>query len=226
VYKEEFFSRLLTARQRGGISVEIGAGPGFLKDMVPELISTDVVWCPWLSAVADAHSLPFKPASVTNLMGVDVLHHLKAPFAFLKETERVLVYGGRLILVEPWVTPFSYVVYRYFHQEDCELAAGLLDVGQLQQEKKPFDGNSAIPYLLFNSRAITKTLAHVSSLKALVIEPFCLFAYLMSCGFKRACFLPEALYPFIAKFERVTVPLWRSWAALRVFIVLEKSLLH
>lgn len=224
IYREEFFSRLLSYRQQGGVSVEVGAGPGFLKEMLPEIISTDVIWCPWLSAVADAHHLPFKSDSVTNLMGLDVLHHLQAPLTFLKEAERVLAQSGRLILVEPWVTPFSHVVYRYLHQEDCELSARPLNGSQSTQEKKPFDGNSAIPYLLFCPRALTKTLAHIPSFKVVAIESFCLFAYLLSFGFKRTCLLPEALYPLVAKFERATLSLWRPWAALRVLLVLEKSL--
>jgi hypothetical protein len=34
--------------------------------------------------------------------------------------------------------------------------------------------------------------------------------------------LPESLYPALSKFERATLPLWRSLAALRVLLVLEK----
>jgi SAM-dependent methyltransferase len=224
IYREEFFSRLMAFRRQGGVSVEVGAGPGLLKETSPEVISTDLIWSPWLDAVTDAHNLPFKSASVTNIVGLDMLHHLATPMDFLKEAERVLVNGGRLILVEPWVTPFSYLVYHYLHQEDCDLSARPLDgeVIRLAIEKRAFDGNQAIPYLLFAPRILAATLAALPGLKPLVIEPFCLFAYLLSFGFKRISLLPEALYPVVSKLERATLPLWRSAAALRVFIVLEK----
>jgi SAM-dependent methyltransferase len=160
VYREEFFARLLQARRPGGVSVEVGGGPGFLKEICPELVSTDVVWTGWHDVVADAHALPFRSGSVSNVVGLDVLHHLERPMAFLREAERVLVLGGRLILIEPWITPLSYVVYRFLHQEDCDLIANPLSGRALRRHgaKKPFDGNQAVPYLLFRRRALGRTL--------------------------------------------------------------------
>jgi hypothetical protein len=89
--------------------------------------------------------------------------------------------------------------------------------------KNPFDGNQAIPYLLFGPRTVARTLAYLPRLNLLRVESFCLFAYLLSFGFKRMSLLPEALYGVIAGFERRTLPLWRSVAALRVLLVLEKQ---
>jgi hypothetical protein len=60
IYREEFFARLLSFRRQGGVSVEVGAGPGFLKETAPEVISTDLIGSPWFDAVTDAHNLPFK----------------------------------------------------------------------------------------------------------------------------------------------------------------------
>jgi len=225
IYKEEFFSRLLSFRKDGGVSVEVGAGPGFFKHTLPGVISTDIVWCPWLDAVADAQKLPFQTASVTNIFGVDMLHHVAAPMTFLLEAQRILVPGGRLILVEPWVTPFSYFIYRYFHQEDCDLSARPWESSDSTATpgKKAFDGNQAIPYLLFGPHHRSQTLGALSALTPLVIEPFCLFAYLLSMGFKPVNLLPELLYPAVSRIEKLSMPLWRRFAALRVFLVLEKS---
>jgi SAM-dependent methyltransferase len=205
--------------------VEVGAGPGFFKQLLPELISTDLVWSPWLDVVADAQKLPFRSDSVTNVFGLDVLHHVAAPLSFLQEAERVLVHGGRLILVEPWITPFSYLIYCCFHQEDCDLSVlpWKADAPQSVPSKKAFDGNAAIPYLLFAGQNRSMTFESLPRLRPVVIEPFCLFAYLLSFGFKSMNLLPESLYPSISKFERATLPLWRGFAALRVLLVLEKS---
>ncbi len=89
--------------------------------------------------------------------------------------------------------------------------------------KKAFDGNQAIPYLLFGLRHRSQTFGPLSALRPLVIEPFCLFAYLLSMGFKPMSLLPTFLYPAISKIEKASMPLWRKFAALRVFLVLEKS---
>jgi SAM-dependent methyltransferase len=225
VYNEEFFARLLSFRKPEGLSIEVGAGPGFFKQVTPDIVSTDLIWCPWLDAIADAQRLPFRSSSVANVFGLDMLHHLATPMTFLTEVSRVLVPGGRLILVEPWITPFSYFIFRFLHQERCDLSetpwvqnqrgAGL--------EKMAFDGNQAIPYLLFGSSHRASTLDALPELKLLALEPFCLFAYLLSGGFKPMNFLPESLYPAVSKFERATSPLWRRLAALRVLLVLEKA---
>ena len=86
-----------------------------------------------------------------------------------------------------------------------------------------FDGNQAIPYLLFGPRHRSETLRALPELKLVVLEPFCLFAYLLSGGFKPMNLLPAFLYPAVSRFERATLPLWRRAAALRVLLVLEKT---
>jgi SAM-dependent methyltransferase len=225
IYNEEFFARLLSFRTKDGISVEVGAGPGFFKQALPGVLSTDLVWCPWLDAVADAQNLPFRTSSVANIFGVDILHHLAAPMTFLLEAQRVLVPGGRLILVEPWVTPFSSFIYRHFHQEERDLSVRPWELTEAQPSagKRAFDGNQAIPYLLFGPHNRSQTLGSLPGFAPLAIEPFCLFAYLLSMGFKPMSLLPEVLYPAVSKIEKVTLPFSRRGAAPRVLLAFEKS---
>jgi SAM-dependent methyltransferase len=225
VYNDEFFARLLSFRKPNGLSLEVGAGPGFFKQLAPDILSTDLIWCPWLDAVADAQQLPFRTASAMNIFGLDMLHHLATPMTFLREATRILTPRGRVILVEPWITPFSYFIFRFLHQERCDLseAPWLQNQTGPAREKMAFDGNQAIPYLLFGSRHRLETLNSLPGLRLLALEPFCLFAYLLSGGFKPMNLLPKSLYPTLSKFERATSPLWRWIAALRVLVVLEKT---
>lgn len=225
IYNEEFFARLLVSRTPGGVSVEVGGGPGFFKELFPGVVCTDLIPSPWIDAVVDAQRLPFESSSISNVFGLDMLHHLAAPMMFLYEVQRVLIAGGRLILVEPWITPFSRFIYRYLHQEDCDLSAQPWDTNgnRSRQGKKAFDGNQAIPYLLFGPPNLAKTLTMLKDLKPISIEPFCLFAYLLSFGFKPVNMLPVSLYPIVSKLEQRTLPVWRRLAALRVLLVLEKA---
>lgn len=224
IYKEEFFARMLSLRKPGGVSIEAGAGPGFFKQYVGDAFSTDLVWCPWLDAVADAQRLPFRTGSIANLFGLDMLHHIGAPMNFLAEASRILVPGGHLILIEPWITPFSYFIYRFLHQERCDLSETpwLKNRSGAISEKMAFDGNQAIPFLLFGKRNRTATMNSLPGMKLATLEPFCLFAYLLSGGFKPMSLLPQSLYSAVSRFERATLPLWRRGAALRVLLVLEK----
>jgi hypothetical protein len=65
-----------------GRTLELGGGSGNLSDFLPEAITSDIVFEPWLDAVMDAHAIPFKEESLDNIVLFDVLHHLAAPAVF------------------------------------------------------------------------------------------------------------------------------------------------
>jgi hypothetical protein len=70
------------------------------------------------------------------------------------------------------------------HQEECDLDVSSFDGGNIQRinDKKAFDGNQAIPYLLFGPRARESTLALLPDFRIVELQPFSLFAYLLSFG--------------------------------------------
>src|SRR5690348_14490109 len=97
---EDMFSRIAAACGPGP-SLEIGAGIGKLKLLLPEVISSDIQFSPWLDLVADAQNLPFEEETFGNIMMLDVLHHVEFPIRFLRTASKVLKRGGRLIMAEP-----------------------------------------------------------------------------------------------------------------------------
>src|SRR5262249_2481278 len=152
VYRD-WFNRLLAPLQNHRPIVELGGGPGLLKSEAPYVVSTDVVALPWLDIVCDASSLPFRTGTIGGLLMVDFLHHLPKPLLFLAEAGRALQRGGRLAAIEPWISPVSYMIYRWFHHEQCRLRVHL-STPFGKDTKQPLDGNSAIPYKLLQSRAM------------------------------------------------------------------------
>jgi SAM-dependent methyltransferase len=217
IYAEQFYAPLLA--YRGARTLEIGSGPGLLSDIAPDVIRTDILPSPFIHLAADAHRLPFADGTFDSVIGLDVLHHFETPVRVLHEIARVLRPGGRLALVEPWITPFSRFVYTHLHQETCDLRVQpWLDTSQFAagKHKAAFDGNAAIPYRLVQ---------HPEALPEWQLERcevFCLFTYLLSLGFKRGSLLPAAAYPFVYRMERMTAPLWRRPAALRALLVWRK----
>src|SRR2546421_3344430 len=131
--------------------VELGSGPGLARDFVPEMALTDLVAAPWHDRQAAAQALPFADASLGALVLFDVLHHLPAPARFFAEATRVLRPGGRVVACEPYVSPLSYPIYRFLHEEGL-----VMDVDPLAEVpgagRDPFDANQAIPTLLFARR--------------------------------------------------------------------------
>jgi SAM-dependent methyltransferase len=226
LYGEQFYQRLLEACQEGGPRLEIGSGPGLLADFAPDVLRSDILASPWVDCAVDAHHLPFADSTFTNVLGLDVLHHFNRPLAVLRELERVLRPGGRLIFVEPWITPFSRLIYTYLHQESCDLQAqpwlDSQDQFQGGEDKAAFDGNAALPYLLveYGGEALRQALP---SLKLMTLERFSSLTYLLSFGFKPPSALPAPLYAPLYALEKATQPFWARWGALRALLVWQKA---
>ena len=224
VYKREFFSRLNQNRATGIRTLEIGGGPGFYKQFSPEIISSDITVCPWHNLGLDGQNIPFQSGSLDNIVGLDVVHHLYNPLPFFSEAERTLRTPGRVVLIEPWMSPFSYLINRYFMPEDCDLSwkpGETVSSCRNIRDKKPFEANSAIPYLLFHKyKGVLSYL--MPRLRLVKVERFALFGYLLSMGFREMSLLPFWLYPFVYRMESITRPLWERLMSLKALVVLEK----
>jgi SAM-dependent methyltransferase len=204
---------------RPGRTLELGGGSGNLKDFLPEAISSDIVFEPWLDAVMDAHAIPLKEESLDNIVLFDVLHHLMAPAVFFHEVERVLKPEGRAILMEPYVSWLSYPVYRFLHAEGMEWDTDpLLD--RSFKTKEPFAGNQALPTLLFGKYR-EKFSVLFSRLNVIQEQRLDNLIYPLSGGFHQPSLCPLFLWGFLEGVERLLNPLAR-FLAFRLFIVLEK----
>jgi len=215
VYRE-WFGWLLDAVAGLEPVVEVGSGPGFFKEFAPRLVATDIVPGARADVRCDACALPFGTATLGALVMVDALHHLPRPLDFMAEAARVLRPGGRLAMVEPWITPASFLLYRYFHHEDCRLG---IDVASpfTGPSKRALDGNSAIPRLV-----LRRWRRGGGPLRLIRTRPFVGLPYLATFGFQRARPLPRALGAIAEVLELATVPL-RPLAASRILAVWEKS---
>jgi SAM-dependent methyltransferase len=207
---EPWFEALLAACPSGGRVLEVGAGPGLLAAHAagrrPDLrfVSSDLHPARWNSIAADASRLPFVPGRLSAVVGLDVLHHLSDPASFFRESSRVLAPGGRLVLVEPWISPLSFLVYRFFHQEDCRLGVDPWNPFP-GPAKDSFDGDAAVPWKML--RHATPERWRDLGLLPPVLARLNAFAYLLSLGFREASLLPEPLAPALMAFDRAAAPL-------------------
>lgn len=215
VYRE-WFTELLHEVRGLQPTVEVGCGPGFFKEYAAHLISLDVLPNPWVDVRCDAGTLPLRSGSVGALLMIDTLHHLAAPVAFMDEALRVLRPGGRLALVEPWITPLSFLLYRYLHHEKCRLG---IDVARPFEgpDKNALDGNAAIPFALLRYLR-----ARRHPLRLVRADTFVGLPYLVTFGFVLSRPLPSALISVARMAERLTGP-FRKLAATRILAVWEKA---
>jgi SAM-dependent methyltransferase len=188
---DDFCARM-AAEMVPGRTLEVGGGSGNLKALVPDAVTTDIRFAPWLDLVCDAQQLPFAPASFSNVMMIDVLHHIEFPLHALREFHRVLRAQGRLVVCEPAITPLSGVFYRLFHEEPVDMTADPLRTGTVSANKDPWDSNQAIPSLL-TGRFRERLAALLPGLELIKLERFSFLAYPLSGGFQPWSLLPRGL---------------------------------
>ena len=216
------YRRRIETHLSEGPTLEIGAGSGSLNMPFADVISMDVQQLPWLDVVADAHYLPFRQGYFSNIVMIDVFHHLEAPSLFLEEAGRLLGPGGRLVLIEPAITPISWIVYNFLHPEPLILGEDPLANRTTTPGRGPFDSNQAVPTILFGRKRDDFVRAF-PAFKLLKNSRFAIASYLLSGGFRRWSLLPYALAPVLLRAERRLDKILGFLMAFRMLVVIEKT---
>jgi SAM-dependent methyltransferase len=202
-----------------GTILELGSGAGFLKDVIPEVISTDVY--PWtgIDKVFSATEIwPFGSFSVRAVVMLDVLHHISRPRILFSEAGRVVREAGRIIMIEPWNTAWSRIIYKKFHTEPFDPESP----GWEFSESGPLSGaNGALPWIMFGrdrkSFEIEFPMWKIHEIK--VMMPF---TYLLSGGVSMRSLLPGWAYPPCRAIERM-FELRSSRFGMFALIILERK---
>jgi SAM-dependent methyltransferase len=161
-----------------GAVLELGAGAGFMRNFIPDLITSELFYCPNVRAVIDALRLPFASQSLRGIAMTNVLHHLPQPRFFFAEATRCVRPGGVVAMIEPWVTPWSRFVYIRLHHEPFEpetLSWELPTSGPLS------GANDALPWIIFG-RDRLKFEQEFPHWGIELIKPIMPFRYLLSGG--------------------------------------------
>jgi SAM-dependent methyltransferase len=201
----------------GGV-LELGSGAGFMDEFIPGLITSEIFPTPGASIVLDGTRLPFAPRSLRAIVMTDVFHHVPAPRAFLAEAKRCLQPGGRVIMIEPWVTPWSRFVYGHFHHEPFEPDAERWEF----PSSGPLSGaNGALPWMVFERDRATLQ-REFPGLRVLQIRRLMPMAYLLSGGVAMRSLMPGAAYEPWRALERA-VPGMERATAMFALIVIESA---
>jgi SAM-dependent methyltransferase len=197
IYREWFALLASRLSKVDGATIELGSGIGQLRAFVPQLVTTDVEATPWAERVVDAEALPYEDGALANIVMLDVFHHLPRPAVFLDEATRALAIGGRVVMLEPYVSPLSAVAYR-LHHERLELDA---DGFAESDSPDPLDANLAQTTLAF-FRQRGEYERRWPQLPIVEQRLTSLFVYPLSGGFTRRPLLPNALYRPLSALER------------------------
>jgi SAM-dependent methyltransferase len=203
--------------------IEIGSGPGFAAEFIPQMELTDIVKAPWHQRCVSADKLPFADGSVGALVMLDVLHHLSAPAKFFQEAVRVLHPGGRIVMCEPYISPVSSLVYRLFHEEPVDMRVRpLAEHGA--QDKDPFASNQAIPTLLCRPDGHRELGWLFPELKLTHFERLAGLSYPLTGGFSRSPLLPTSWWNVLLKLEDHLPAVLYRLIGFRLLAVLERKI--
>ncbi len=196
------------------VCVELGSGGGFLSELVPSVVASDIRALSGLDLVFDAQWLPFRDSSVDVVYAMHVVHHLPRIRLFLAELERVLVPGGALVAVEPYWSPLARLMYKRFHPESFDERARDWEF----ELTGPISSNQAMSYLLLErDRAMLD--AEFPALAVVELGAFGGPSYLLTGGIWKPAMLPDRWLASMWDFED-THRFWRRTLALHHLFVL------
>jgi len=191
-----------------GPVLELGTGGGFLKGFVPDLITSEAFHVPNIDVVVDGQCLPFPTATLGGILVTNVLHHLPRPRIFFAESARCVRPGGVIAMIEPWVTPWSRLVYRRLHHEPFQPDAQDWEFPQ----SGPLSGaNSALPWIIFQ-RDKAQFAREFPAWQVRDIHPCMPFRYLVSGGVSMRSLMPGWTFGFWRWLETFLHPYMGSLA--------------
>jgi SAM-dependent methyltransferase len=198
-----------------GQVLELGSGGGILSDFLPGLITSEVFPCSGIRMVADGRCLPLASGSLRGIVLIDVLHHIPEVRGFFREAIRCLRPGGAVIMLEPWVSRWSRLIYTRLHHEPFQSDAPDWSF----PEQGPLSGaNIALPWIVFE-RDRAQFEAEFPSLRIERVQPLMPFRYLVSGGVSMRSLMPRAATPLWRALERSLQPWMRHWAMFALILL-------
>jgi len=214
----EFYNQISTGGgyDDRGMFVEVGSGGGFIKEVMPDIVTSDVVPHDGVDEVFPAESMPFDDESVNGIFILNCFHHFSEPALVLKEFERVLVNGGSVVMIEPANTWWGRLIYTHLHHEPFDPSGGW----SLPTSGRLSGANGALPWIVFvrDREAFSKLFRSLAIDSVIYHTPF---SYLISGGLTWRQLVPTWGYPLIRTVERVLGPV-SGWLGMFMTIVIKK----
>ena len=136
---------------------------------------------------------------ISNLILVNVFHHISNPELFLRSAEKSLLKGGRIIMVEPSNNIWSRLVYKLVGHEKFDTEQ---ITWKFESNDPLLDSNQALSWIIFKRdyKKFKKLFPKFSILNKKSMMPF---SYLLSGGHTHNTKVGKVFIKIIRKLERI-----------------------
>jgi SAM-dependent methyltransferase len=182
-----------------GLAIELGSGGGFAKSVVPELVATDVLPYTGIDLVVDATNMPFGDGSVRFFGMLNVFHHIPDVGAFLSESARCLIPGGRAFIADQNCGWLSSPILRFLHTEPYSPESKSWQFASTG----PLSGaNGALAWIVF-VRDRSRFAREFPKLTLLQYKPTTPLRYWLTGGLKNWSLLPDRAWKCATELDKL-----------------------
>jgi SAM-dependent methyltransferase len=201
--------------------LELGSGGGNIKKVIKKCITSDQFKNKNIDRIENIYKINFKKNSISNIILIDVFHHLQFPSLALKEIHRVLIKNGRIIMVEPAMGYIPRIIYKIFHYEPngFNLKIKWNNIPKKIPSLNEYFAAQSMPWRAFFLKELNLKFKY----KIKYIKPFSDFAFLLSGGYSYKALYPKILYSFINLIDKILTSISIRIFSARMLIVLEKN---
>ena len=175
-------------------TLEIGSS-GFIKEIIPYCITSNLQKeksNKMIDICENVYNLKQKKNYLSNIIMVDIFHHLKFPGFALSNMHSVLRKGGRIVMIEPAMGIIPRIIYKFFHHEPngFDIKIKWNNIPKKIPKKNSYFAAQSVTWRAF----FNKELDLRSTFKVKKVECFSDFAYLGSGGFSYKSFYPFSFF--------------------------------
>ena len=203
-------------------TLEIGSS-GFIKKFIPFCITSNLQKeknNKTIDICENVYNLKQKKNFLSNIIMIDIFHHLKFPRLALNNMHRVLRKGGRIVMIEPAMGIIPRIIYKFFHHEPngFDIKIKWNDIPKKIPKKNSYFAAQSVTWRAF----FNKELDLKSKFRIQKVQCFSDFAYLGSGGFSYKSFYPLSFFYYIKLIDKILSKISSNLFAARMLVVLEK----